>query len=67
MIFIERDKPKEAWRIEEKLALLSEALATGDDSAVKAALKQAVSTFQDPDEVNATAVQAEEMRLAGSA
>lgn len=22
MIFIERDKPKEAWRIEEKLALL---------------------------------------------
>ena len=36
-------------------------------SAVKAALKQAVSTFQDPDEVNATAVQAEEMRLAGSA
>ena len=67
MIFIERDKPKESWRIEEKLALLSEALATGDDSAVKAALKQAVSTFQDPDEVNATAVQAEEMRLAGSA
>ena len=34
MIFIERDKPKEAWRIEEKLALLSGALATGDDSAV---------------------------------
>ena len=67
MIFIERDKPKEPRRIEEKLRLLSQALATGDDSAVKEALKQAVSTFHDPEEVNAAAVQAAEMRLAGSA
>ena len=63
MIFIERDKPRTAERIEHKLDILREALETEDDGKVKAALKRCVKTFHDPNEVNATAVEAEEMRL----
>ncbi len=64
MIFIERDKPKTAEAIQKKLSILRDALKTQDDQLVKEALKKCVSTFHDPSEVNATAVQAEEMRMA---
>lgn len=67
MIFIERDKPLPWDTIEEKLALLSIALKSEDDEQVKSALRQAVPTFQDPNEVNASAVAAKEMLLAQQA
>ncbi len=66
MIFIERDKPHSAEEIAGKLSVLSAALETVDDEKVKEALKRCVDTFHDPSEVNASAVQADEMRLAES-
>ncbi|MBR6753374.1 MAG: polysaccharide biosynthesis protein [Clostridia bacterium] len=64
MIFIERDKPHTGEEILRKLNTLRNAIATCDDEQVKEALKECVDTFHDPGEVNATAIQAEEMRLA---
>lgn len=52
LIFIERDEALSEAEIAKKIALLREACASGDDDAVKAALKQAVPTFKDPEEVN---------------
>ncbi|MBQ9944068.1 MAG: polysaccharide biosynthesis protein, partial [Clostridia bacterium] len=63
MIFIERDKPHTAEEIRQKLDILSNAIATCDDEQVKAALKECVDTFHDPNEVNAAATQAEEMKM----
>ena len=42
--------------------MLERACATGDNEIVRAALKQAVPTYRSPEEVNAKAEQAEEMR-----
>ena len=39
------------------------ACGTGDDEAVRAALKKAVPTYRSPEEVNAQADQAEEMNI----
>lgn len=65
LIFVERDKPREEEVIEHKLDVLREALSTNDNAAVKAALKRAVKTFHDPEEVNRSAVKnAMEMKLA---
>ena len=64
MIFIERDAPHSTEDIQKKLNILRDALSTSDDGKVKEALKACVDTFHDPNEVNATAIQAEEMRLA---
>ncbi len=52
LIFIERDEPLNADEMAEKMAVLRAACATGDDAAVKAALKQTVSTYKTPEEVN---------------
>ena len=65
LIFVEHDKPREEEVIEHKLDVLREALSTNDNAAVKAALKRAVKTFHDPEEVNRSAVKnAMEMKLA---
>ncbi len=64
MIFIERDAPHSTEDIQKKLNILRDALSTSDDGKVREALKACVDTFHDPNEVNATAIQAEEMRLA---
>ena len=61
-IFVERDKPLPPETIAQKLAILSEALATNDDEVCRRALKQAVETYHDPEEVNAKAAQAKEMQ-----
>ena len=37
-----------------------------DEKAVRKALKDAVPTFYDPEEINASAVQADEMQMAAS-
>ncbi|MBQ2725228.1 MAG: polysaccharide biosynthesis protein [Clostridia bacterium] len=52
MIFIERDAPLSADEIAEKLKILSEAVETEDDRAVKAALRRVVPTFYSPEELN---------------
>jgi len=66
MIFIERDTPYTREQVEEKLAILKDAVSrskdTVDSSIVKAAIKQVVPTFVDPEKVNKTAEQSEEMK-----
>jgi len=52
MIFIERDAPLSPEELEEKLAILQNALSTGDDCAVQKALMQVVPTYTDPASVN---------------
>ena len=64
MIFVERDEPLSRDEIEQKLAILRQALATDDDHTAKRALMRVVPTFHTPEEVNAAAEQAEEMKLA---
>ena len=49
-------------QIEEKLEILHMACQSGDDEQVRAALKRVVPTYKTPEEVNAKAEQAEEMR-----
>ncbi len=52
LIFIERDEPLSEQEISEKIEVLRKACETGDDMVVKAALKQTVPTYRDPEEVN---------------
>ena len=61
-IFIETDSPISETQLEEKLAILRKAVATGSDPAVKAALKQTVETFRDPETVNESAQRSDEMK-----
>ena len=63
LIFIERDEPQTPSAIQEKLAVLRQALDTGDDNTVREALHRAVPTFHTPEEVNAEAIQAREMAM----
>jgi len=62
LIFIEREEPIEWTRIEEKLEILRQACESGDDDRVRSALKQVVPTYKTPEEVNANAEYAEEMK-----
>ena len=61
-IFVERDKPLDPREIQEKLAVLSRAVATEDDAVCRRALRQVVETFREPEEVNRLAELSEEMR-----
>ncbi len=63
LIFIERDKPFSREIMTEKLALLAKACESGNDEAVRDTLKQVVPTFRSPEEVNADAENAVEMKL----
>jgi len=60
LIFIERDEPLSIETIDEKLALLRDAIATGSDDDVREALRRAVPTFKRPEEVNAGVTDARE-------
>ena len=62
LIFVEKDTPLPKEELERRLAILEKACATGDDKAVRRALKQVVPTYRSPEEVNANADQAAEMR-----
>ncbi len=64
MIFVERDKPLTMDIIDKKLAILSAAVETDDDEAVRVALHEVVPTFRTPEEINAEASKAEEMNAA---
>ena len=65
MIYVERDKPTAPDEVAEKLQVLREALATNSNRAVKQALLQVVPTYHLPEEVNARAAEAEEMKASG--
>ena len=67
MIFVERDKPQPMSAIARKLEVLGAAVESGDDEKVRAALHQVVPTFKTPQEINAAAAQAEEMKEVESA
>ncbi len=56
LIFIERDTPLSRDEIDAKLEALRAATKSGDDEAVRAALKSVVPTFKSPDEINTEAV-----------
>ena len=62
LIFVEKDTPLPKDELERRLAILAAACATGDDEAVRSALKQVVPTYRSPEEVNANADQAAEMQ-----
>lgn len=63
LIFIERDRPLSGESIDEKLALLRQALETRDEKAIRKALHEAVPTFHTPEEVNRNATSAREMAM----
>lgn len=56
LIFIERDVPESPDAIAEKLDLLRKACSTGDNEAVRNALRVAVPTFRNSSDVNKTAI-----------
>ena len=66
LIFIERDRAISRGEAQQKIDLLCEAVenaeTTLDFDLVKNAMKQVVPTFCDPDEINKTADEADEMR-----
>ena len=64
MIFVERDKPLSRAAIDKKLAVLQEALDTGNDDVLRDALKRVVPTYRSPKQVNEQAMGAEEMKEA---
>ena len=63
LIFIEKDAPLPKEEIDSKLAVLQDAVASNDDDTARKALKRVVPTYRSPEEVNATAEQAEEMKM----
>ena len=75
MIFIERDTPYTRAEVDEKIRILNDAVAELSDSSAKfedvfayirKAIAEVVPTYHDPDEVNQTAEDAEEMKLVGA-
>ena len=66
MIFIERDTPYTRDEVAEKLDALSLAISASEldigSPLIKAAMKAAVPTFRDPDEINLRVDESEEMR-----
>ena len=69
LIFIEREHPLSREEVEEKINALKAAVDASKNEleadAVKLALKKAVPTYHDPEEVNVKAEDTEEMKLAG--
>ena len=67
LIFVERDRPFTRAEIQSKLNLLDRAVqeTTGEINAaeIKEAMREAVPTFRDPEEINRHAAEAEEMKL----
>ena len=49
--------------MERRLEILKNAVDTGSNEAVRRALKQVVPTYRSPEEVNARAEQAAEMKM----
>ena len=66
MIFIEQDTPLTREEVRRRIAVLTDAVEQAhhhpDSDLVKQAFKQVVETYHDPDTVNCTAEQSEEMK-----
>ena len=69
-IFIETDQALTRTQVEDKLSVLVEAIEDAeirrDSGAIKAALKNVVPTYVEPEELNARASETEEMKMANS-
>lgn len=63
LIFIERENPVLFKDVEDKLAVLENAIKSGDDDTVREALHQVVPTFKTPEEVNKVAASSMEMQI----
>lgn len=63
LIFIERENPVSFKGVEDKLAVLENAIKSGDDDTVREALHQVVPTFKTPEEVNKVAASSMEMQI----
>jgi FlaA1/EpsC-like NDP-sugar epimerase len=67
LIFIERDKPLSREEVDDKVAMLMSAVVEAKDELgaeiIKRAMKTAVSTYHDPEEVNLNAQNTEEMKM----
>ncbi len=67
MIFIEKDTPLSREEVDEKIALLCRAIEESrgglSSAKIKAAMKQAVPEFCDPEEINSRAEKSEEMKM----
>ena len=70
MIFIEHDTPFSREEVERKLDLLRDAVRDAEDeiaaSSIKAAMKQVVPTFYEPDEITRRAEECQEMKMVSS-
>ena len=64
LIFIEKETRRSRAEIVEKLKRLKYAIDTENEDEAREALKGAVETYHDPEEVNANAIEAEEMQMA---
>ena len=64
LIFIERDKGINREELEEKLAVLDAAVKVGGNANIRKAFMEVVPTFHSAEEVNAEAINSEEMQLA---
>lgn len=62
LIFIERDEPITMEELQKKLEILRVAIQTGDDEAARKAMRKSVPTYHTPEEVNAKAEEADEMK-----
>ncbi len=67
LIFIERDKPYSREEIEEKLAILREAMLKNDKSMATEALKKTVPTYIEGEELNKKAAESAEMKMSEEA
>ena len=70
MIFIEEDTPYTREEVDEKLDILRRAVVEAEKEigapSITEAMKQVIPTFASPEDVNARAVESEEMKNAGS-
>ena len=67
MIFIEHDTPLTRAEVEDKLALLRDAVEAAElniaDASVKAAIKAVVPTYREPSEINSESEKSDEMKM----
>ena len=66
LIFVESERCFENAEIAAKLAMLRQAVESGNEKTAQMALKEAVPTFCSPEEINLNALQTEEMQMAAS-
>ncbi len=64
LIFVEQDRAITPEELEEKIAILRDAVETKDNEVMKQALMRVVPTYHTPEEVNRAALKSEEMKLA---